>query len=156
MTTSTPSLKILAGTAAGLAVLAGATACAPAKQGTSTADVSPTGGASSAAAGTGTPATPGHYKDGTYSADGHYTSPNGEETVGVTLTLASGKISDVKIATHPTSANTQLFQNRFAGGIKDLVVGKSIDELDVSRVAGSSLTSGGFKDAVEAIKKQAG
>ncbi|MDQ0709307.1 uncharacterized protein with FMN-binding domain [Arthrobacter woluwensis] len=156
MTTSTPSLKILAGTAAGLAVLAGATACAPAKQGTSTADVSPTGGASSAAGSTGAPATPGHYKDGTYSADGHYTSPNGEETVGVTLTLASGKISDVKIATHPTSANTQLFQNRFAGGIKDLVVGKSIDELDVSRVAGSSLTSGGFKDAVEAIKKQAG
>lgn len=154
MTTSTPSLKILAGTAAGLAVLAGATACAPAKQGTSTADVSPTGGASSAA-GTGAPATPGHYKDGTYSADGHYTSPNGEETVGVTLTLASGKISDVKIATHPTSANTQLFQNRFAGGIKDLVVGKSIDQLDVSRVAGSSLTSGGFNDAVEAIKKQA-
>ncbi|MEZ2370783.1 hypothetical protein [Arthrobacter sp. RCC_34] len=156
MTTSTPSLKILAGTAAGLAMLAGATACAPAKQGTSTADVSPTSGASSAAGSTGAPATPGHYKDGTYSADGHYTSPNGEETVGVTLTLASGKISDVKIATHPTSANTQLFQNRFAGGIKDLVVGKSIDQLDVSRVAGSSLTSGGFNDAVEAIKKQAG
>ena len=156
MTTSTPSLKILAGTAAGLTVLAAATACAPAKQGTSTADVSPTSGASSAAGSSGAPATAGHYKDGTYSADGHYTSPNGEETVGVTLTLASGKISDVKIATHPTSANTQLFQNRFAGGIKDLVVGKSIDQLDVSRVAGSSLTSGGFNDAVEAIKKQAG
>lgn len=156
MTTSTPSLKILAGTAAGLAVLAAATACAPAKQGTSTADVSPTSGPPSAAGSSGAPATAGHYKDGTYSADGHYTSPNGEETVGVTLTLASGKISDVKIATHPTSANTQLFQNRFAGGIKDLVVGKSIDQLDVSRVAGSSLTSGGFNDAVEAIKKQAG
>jgi len=152
MTTSTPSLKVLAGTAAGLAVLAGATACAPAKQGSPTAEVSPTGGGSSAAA---APATPGHYKDGTYSADGHYTSPNGEETVGVTLTLASGKVSDVQITTHPTSANTQLFQGRFAGGIKDLVVGKSVDELDVTRVAGSSLTSGGFKDAVEAIKKQA-
>ncbi|MGO4453225.1 FMN-binding protein [Arthrobacter sp. RAF14] len=155
MTISTPTAKILAGTAAGLAVMAGATACAPAKQGSPTAEVSSPAGGSSTPGAAAAPATPGHYKDGTYSADGHYTSPNGEETVGVTLTLASGKISDVKIATHPTSANTQLFQNRFAGGIKDLVVGKSIDELDVSRVAGSSLTSGGFKDAVEAIKKQA-
>ncbi|MDP5228408.1 MULTISPECIES: hypothetical protein [Arthrobacter] len=110
--------------------------------------------ASSAAA---APATPGHYKDGTYSADGHYVSPNGDETVGVTLTLASGKVTDVQITTHPSSANTQLFQNRFAGGIKDLVVGKSIDELGgITRVAGSSLTSGGFEDAVAAIKKRAG
>ena len=35
------------------------------------------------------------------------------------------------------------------------VVGKSIDEISVSRVAGSSLTSGGFNHAIETIKAEA-
>ncbi|MFJ3956507.1 FMN-binding protein [Arthrobacter sp. NPDC090010] len=139
----------LAAAAGGIAILVG---CAPAKD----ASVTEPQAQPSAQGSTAASHTTGHYKNGTYSADGHYVSPNGEETVGVTLTLSAGKITDVNITPHPTSANTQLFQNRFAGGIKDLVVGKSIDELDVSRVAGSSLTSGGFNDAVEAIKKQAG
>jgi hypothetical protein len=34
-------------------------------------------------------------------------------------------------------------------------VGKNIDELNVSKVAGSSLTSGGFNQAVEKIKQEA-
>jgi hypothetical protein len=43
----------------------------------------------------------------------------------------------------------------FIGGIADEVVGKDIDEISVSRVAGSSLTSGGFNDAIEQIKAEA-
>jgi hypothetical protein len=34
-------------------------------------------------------------------------------------------------------------------------VGQDIDRLDVTRVSGSSLTSGGFKIAIAAIKEQA-
>ena len=34
-------------------------------------------------------------------------------------------------------------------------VGKDIDEISVSRVAGSSLTSGGFNQAIDAIKSEA-
>ena len=40
-------------------------------------------------------------------------------------------------------------------GIADEVVGVAIDELNVTRVAGSSLTSGGFNAALEDIKDQA-
>ena len=40
-------------------------------------------------------------------------------------------------------------------GIADEVVGVALDDLNVSRVAGSSLTSGGFNQAVESIKEQA-
>ncbi len=47
------------------------------------------------------------------------------------------------------------FQTRFADGIADEVVGKKIDELDVSKVSGSSLTSGGFNAAIEDIISQA-
>jgi uncharacterized protein with FMN-binding domain len=95
------------------------------------------------------------YRDGTYSADGHYTSPNGPETVGVTLTLKSGVVTDVQITEHPTSANTRLFQKHFASGIKDVVVGKKLDDLNVGVVAGSSLTGQGFNDAVSVIKGEA-
>ena len=35
------------------------------------------------------------------------------------------------------------------------MVGKKLDEIKVSKVAGSSLTSGGFNQAVEEIKTQA-
>jgi uncharacterized protein with FMN-binding domain len=97
----------------------------------------------------------GGYKDGTYSADGTYKSPNGTETVGVQLTLANGTVSAVEITEHPSNPNTRKFQGQFASGIADQVVGKSLDEIKVSKVAGSSLTSGGFNQAVEEIKTQA-
>jgi len=100
-------------------------------------------------------ATGGHYKDGTYSADGTYRSPNGAETVGVQLTLASGTVTAVNITQHPSNPNTRKFQGEFAGGIAGQVVGKNIDQLNVEKVAGSSLTSGGFNDAVEKIKAEA-
>jgi uncharacterized protein with FMN-binding domain len=77
------------------------------------------------------------------------------ETVGVTLKLAGGVVEDVTITPHPSNPNTKKFQGEFAGGIKALVVGKKIDELSVSKVAGSSLTSGGFNQAVQAIMAKA-
>ena len=109
----------------------------------------PSTGASTTAAG-GT-----EYKDGTYSADGTYVSPNGTETVGVQLTLAAGTVTDVQITQHPSNPNTRKFQGEFAGGIAAQVVGRNIDELNVSKVAGSSLTSGGFNKALEQIKSEA-
>ena len=60
------------------------------------------------------------------------------------LTLAGGAVSDVKITPHPSNPNTKKFQGEFAGGIKSQIVGKKLDEIKVSKVAGSSLTSGGF------------
>ncbi|CAM3273229.1 hypothetical protein PSET11_01686 [Arthrobacter ulcerisalmonis] len=146
---------------AGLSLIGTVAGCAPAaSQGadltptptpsaTSAASSGASAGSSSAAAGTST------YQDGTYSADGNYVSPNGQETVGVQLTLAAGKVTAVEITQHPSNPNTRKFQGEFAGGIADQVVGKSIDDLNVSKVAGSSLTSGGFNDAVTKIKSEA-
>ena len=131
---------------AGLSVAGTAAGCAPAAQSPAAQGTPP---ASESAASTGS------YKDGTYSADGNYTSPNGTETVGVELTLASGAVSDVKITPHPSNPNTRKFQGEFASGIQAQVVGKKLDEIKVSKVAGSSLTSGGFNQAVADIKTQA-
>ena len=130
---------------AGLSLAGSAAGCAPGQASSPQA----TSAAPSAAAGAAS------YKDGTYSADGNYVSPNGNETVGVELTLAGGAVTGVKITPHPTNPNTRKFQGEFAGGIQSQIVGKKLDEIKVSKVAGSSLTSGGFNQAVEKIKSEA-
>ncbi len=132
----------------GIGALAGCSA--PADTGTDDAgsnDTSETGSEGSGGS--------GEYADGTYEAEGEYQSPNGTETVGVTLTLEGNTVTDVQIETHPSNPNTKRYQGQFAEGIADVVVGQNIDELQVDRVAGSSLTSGGFNDAVEQIKSEA-
>ncbi len=164
---TTPLRKSIYVGIAGLSIAGTAAACAPSTQApstqppatqapatqeggqASTGSPSPTGSSAIASTGAAT------YKDGTYSADGTYTSPNGQETVGVELTLAADKVSAVNITVHPSNPNTKKFQGEFASGIAAQIVGKDVDELKVSKVAGSSLTSGGFNDALEQIKSKA-
>lgn len=95
------------------------------------------------------------YKDGTYAATGEYTSPGGQESIDVKVTLADEKITDVTVAPHPASGTSVQYQTEFADNFKPMVVGKSIDEVTLSRVAGSSLTSRGFNDAINQIKADA-
>lgn len=95
------------------------------------------------------------YADGTYEASGSYQTPETLEEVTVSITLASGVITDVDVIGDPQASESRQFQAAFIGGISDEVVGKSIDEISVHRVAGSSLTSGGFNQAIEDIKEQA-
>lgn len=98
----------------------------------------------------------GTYEDGTYSATGSYQTPGGEESIGVTVTLESGAVTDVRTEPMPSNPTTEIYQGKFSSGIKDEIVGTPIDQLDVGRVSGSSLTRGGFADAIEQIKAEAG
>lgn len=95
------------------------------------------------------------YQDGTYQAEGSYTSPGGQETIGVKVTLKSGAVSAVTVTPEATSAQSKSYQQQFANGISSQVVGKSLDEISVDKVAGSSLTSEGFAAALERIKSDA-
>lgn len=135
---------------AGLLVLAGCSGTADAEDqstdtGTDTSTESTDFGA----------ATGGDYTDGTYTADGSYQTPETVETISVTLTVADGLVTDVEVTGDPQARESEQYQGEFIGGIADEVVGKSLDDIEVSRVAGSSLTSGGFNEAVESIKEQA-
>ena len=96
------------------------------------------------------------YADGDYEAEGSYSNPGGESTVKVELTISDGTISAVTVTPEATNGTSKQYQTKFAGGIADEVVGKSLDDLDVQKVAGSSLTSQGFNDAIESIKGEAG
>ena len=125
---------------------AGATP-SPTSSPTQTAQSSPTAPASSVAA--------SGYKDGTYGATGDYRSPGGPRQIGVSLTFKGGVITDAIATPTAEDATSQNFQNMFASNFKPLVVGKKIDEVSLDRVSGSSLTPGGFNDALAKIKSQA-
>ena len=73
----------------------------------------------------------------------------------MTVTLEDDVITDVEVTGNPTKRESEQYQSTFIGGISAEVVGKNIDEISVSRVAGSSLTSGGFNEAIQAIKAEA-
>jgi uncharacterized protein with FMN-binding domain len=96
------------------------------------------------------------YKDGTYSADGSYTSPGGQQGVSVEVTVADGVISDVTVTPGAVDSQSKRFQEDFAENVADQVVGKSLDDADVSVVASSSLTSEGFNEALAKIAEEAG
>ena len=97
----------------------------------------------------------GAYKDGTYTADGSYQTPETVEKISVTVTLSSGTVTKVSVTGKPQASETRHYQAQFIGGISALVVGRKLDELSVDRVAGSSLTSKGFNQAIAAIRTEA-
>ena len=134
---------------AGVVLLAG---CSPAAgdAGEDTGnDTGSSGGSTSGDSGSGS------YADGTYTADGSYNTPESVETITVTVTLESDVVTAVEVTGNPQKSESEQYQGQFIGGISDVVVGQDIDEISVSRVAGSSLTSGGFNQAIEAIKAAA-
>lgn len=98
----------------------------------------------------------GTFTAGEYSAEGSYSTPGGQEKLKVDLTLAEdGTISALTVTPEGQSPNSKIFQGKFASGISDVAVGKNIASLKVDKVAGSSLSSGGFNAALDDIAGQA-
>lgn len=122
--------------------------CTPAATDTTTTDTGTD-------TGTDTSTGSGDYTDGTYTESGDYTAPSGTETVEVTITLAGGVITDVSVVGEATDPTAQNRQGQFIAGIADIVVGENIDDIEVAKVGGSSLTSAGFNLAIEEIKADA-
>lgn len=95
------------------------------------------------------------YKDGSYSADGTYRSPAGGESVHVMLVLKDDVVTGVTFTGDATNPKSVTMQGQFGAGIEAAVVGKSLDDVSVGVVNGSSLTGKGFMEAVEKIKVEA-
>jgi uncharacterized protein with FMN-binding domain len=139
--------------AAGVALLAGCASTASEAEEPDTADSGSSQATDSGSSSGGTGS--GSYADGTYTAEGSYATPESVETIEVTVTLQDDVITAVEVTGDPQKRESEQYQSQFIGGIADVVVGHDIDEIQVSRVAGSSLTSGGFNDAIETIKSEA-
>lgn len=97
----------------------------------------------------------GTYKNGTYTETGSYLSPGGRESVEVTVTIDNEVITSAEVKANAASRDSKEYQDKFISGYKSQVVGKNVDEVSLSRVAGSSLTSNGFNAALELIKADA-
>lgn len=95
------------------------------------------------------------YKDGVYEATGEYTSPGGEESIDVTLTLKNDIVEDAEVESNATRPISKQMQASFIEGYKEMVVGKKISEINLGKVSKSSLAPKGFNDAVEKIKEEA-
>lgn len=95
------------------------------------------------------------YKDGTYTATGAYQTPESTEHITVTLTLKNDVVIDASVSAQAQENQSARYQSMFAANFKQYVVGKDISTLSLSHVSGSSLTSGGFNQAVAQIKAQA-
>jgi len=95
------------------------------------------------------------YKDGTYTEKGRYVSPGGAESIDVTVTIANDIITSATVKGNATRGESKEHQADFIAGFKSSVVGKDVDTVSLSRVAGSSLTSNGFNTALKLIKADA-
>ncbi len=95
------------------------------------------------------------YRDGSFQANGTYQSPNGNENIIVVVQLQDDIVTDVEITINPNNPTTANFQGKFADGIGDIAIGQDIDSLNVTVVAGSSLTGNGFREALNQIKADA-
>ena len=95
------------------------------------------------------------YKDGSYTATANYDSPGGTEQLTISLTLQNDIITATSARSGSTSDDSQEYQDQFIAVYKQLVVGKAVTSVHLSRVAGSSLTSQGFNAALAQIEKQA-
>jgi uncharacterized protein with FMN-binding domain len=144
-TTTTPRLLALGFAGLGITTALAGCSTPPAADGGTDPGTTPDTGTDTAA----------EYADGTYSAEGDYISPAGPSKVTVEITLADDVVTAVSVTPLSTDPTAKGFQTQFAEGIAAIVEGQDIDTLSVSRVGGSSLTSGGFADAIEKIKAEA-
>ena len=97
----------------------------------------------------------GNYKDGTYNATGSYRTPGGQESIEVKITIADGMVTDASVTQNASGGEAEEYQSKFVSGYKSQVIGKKIEDVSLSRVAGSSLTPLGFNTAIEDIKTEA-
>jgi uncharacterized protein with FMN-binding domain len=122
---------------------------------TSTVATTPSTTSTVATTGSNTSPQANTYKDGTYTATGSYMSPGGLDQIAVTTTLKNDVITDISVNPEPGDNTSARYQNIFAASYKPLVIGKKISDVQLSKVSGSSLTSGGFNAALLKIEAQA-
>lgn len=93
------------------------------------------------------------YEDGTYNAMGEY--GGGPSYLDVTLTLEDNVVTAVTVEPQAENETSLDYQERFAAAVPDEVIGKTLDEAEVGKLAGASTCPDGFNDALEQIREKA-
>lgn len=84
-----------------------------------------------------------------------YTSPGGSVSLQVQLEVEGEIVTSVEVSSSSAGSISSGYIEGFNNDIKELVVGKSINELNLpNRIGSSSLTIDGFNDALDNVKNQ--
>lgn len=95
------------------------------------------------------------YNDGQYTAKTTYYVPHGTNTLSATVTIASGKVTAVKVSHDYSDNESGMYIDSFESAIQEAVVGKTISGLSLSRIGGASLTTQAFDDVIATIESNA-
>ena len=112
-------------------------------------------GSATADSSTNTPNGTAHYKDGTYNVTASYDTPEGIESMGVSITVANDTVTKTTASVQSRGRESRAYQQDFVGSYQSAVVGKPLSSLNLRIVAGASLTTAGFNDALDIIRTQA-
>lgn len=95
------------------------------------------------------------FRDGEYTSAGRYLTPGGDESILVTVHLRGGIVTSVVARTEALSPTARQFQEQFRVSVAAQVVARPLASVSVDVVAGASLTSSGFNDALAGIRAEA-
>jgi uncharacterized protein with FMN-binding domain len=94
------------------------------------------------------------YRNGAYTSNITYRTPEGGYSMTVTLTISNDKITTSDISYDSKTARDK-YTRRFTNSYDSYVTGNDLDSVNLSRVGGASLTSNAFNKAIADIKNQA-
>ena len=96
-----------------------------------------------------------NYQDGSYVASARFWTPKRiEHEIEVRVDIEDNIITDANVVYDGEEPSTPS-NIRFDAVYKDSVIGVKIDDIDVSRLGGASLTTDAFNEALGEIKKEA-
>lgn len=96
------------------------------------------------------------YNDGKYTISITYRVPkNYTDTIIFTFDLKDDAIQNVDFTADASNRDSQQYINLFGKNYKPLVLGKKLDNLSLSNVAGASLTTQAFNESLSKLKEQA-
>lgn len=95
------------------------------------------------------------YKNGTYSVTVDYSTPDGIEKIGVSLTVQDNMVVGSQFTDLAKDRKSQQYNRLFAQNYVSQVNGKPLDSIMLSNVFGASLTTQAFNKAVDQIRMQA-
>lgn len=96
------------------------------------------------------------YNDGKYTISITYKVPkNYVDTIIFTFDLKDDAIQNVDFTANASNKDSQKYISLFGGNYKPLVLGKKLDNLSLSNVAGASLTTQAFNESLSKLKEQA-
>jgi hypothetical protein len=106
------------------------------------------------AAPTPAPAITTDYRNGTYSAQSSYRTPDGTYQISVNLTVANDKITGSTISFDSRGARDG-YSKRFSSSYQSAIIGQDLGSASLTRVGGASLTTRAFNTALDSIRSQA-